>query len=157
MLDSSKKVRLAVQDFSKLSPLPTHASLPKSSLKKSLLSNLRGGRWEEGRISRMASSKGLAPYPFESSPPAKNFHFLPPQNFDSSSLDSSDNPEENLQTHFSIRLGKVGFRPLERNISERYQQRIEVLRELKVPRVSQQLLTIAQFTDQALTSIPKHV
>lgn len=31
------------------------------------------------------------------------------------------------------------------------------MRELRPPIVSQQLLTIAQFTDQALTSIPKHV
>ncbi len=74
MLDSSKKTRLAVQDLSKLSPLPTYASLPKSVIKKTLLSNLKSGRWQEGRTGKMGSSTGLSPYHPENSP-TKNFLF----------------------------------------------------------------------------------
>lgn len=112
MLDSSKKTRLAVQDMNKvLLPLPTSSSLPKPSIKKSLLVTLKSSRWEEGR---MSSSKGFSPYHPSATPPlTKNIHFFPPQNIDSSSLEDSDNPEENLQTYLSVRLtGKNGPRRL---------------------------------------------
>jgi hypothetical protein len=56
-----------------------------------------------------------------------------------------------------VRLSRASFHRIEKNISERYQRRIEVLKELRIPRVSQQLFTISHFTQEALNSIPKHV
>ena len=56
-----------------------------------------------------------------------------------------------------MKLSKFGYHKIEKNISERYHQKIEALKEFRIPIVTQTLLTISHFSNEALSSIPKNV
>lgn len=169
--DFNKRTRLAIQDFNKLSlleekhlPITREASCqPRTTYKKSMLNDFKSERrsnkldYIEGR--KLVSSKGPSTWaePEEYEFSRKKVVMLPQQSFEStSSREADDNPEERMQTYSSIRLNKVSFHRIEKNISERYQKKMEMLKQLKIPKISQQLITISHFTHEALNSIPKH-